>query len=58
MSRLRAAWRDSYLAAVLVGFTAFCLGPSLVGTRVLLSVNLLSNFFPWNARHGKRPPWS
>ncbi len=35
---------------------AFCLGPSLVGARSLISVDLLSNFYPWIASHGDDLP--
>lgn len=38
--------------AVLAGFLAYCVGPSLVGLRTLISVNLLSVFYPWIAAHG------
>jgi hypothetical protein len=48
----RATWRDGYVLAVFAGFLAYCLGPSLIGLRTLLSVNLLSNFYPWIALHG------
>jgi hypothetical protein len=50
--RERATWRDGYVVAVFVGFLAYCVGPSLVGLRTLISVNLLSNFYPWVANHG------
>jgi hypothetical protein len=56
MRRLAASWRECYLATVLTGFTAFCLGPSLVGARTLISVDLLSNFYPWIAQHGDDLP--
>ena len=38
--------------AVLIGFVGFCLGPSLVGTRTLISVDTLSAYFPWMANGG------
>jgi hypothetical protein len=43
------SWRDWYAWAVVAGSAAFCLGPSLVGARTLLSVNSLTNYFPWRA---------
>ncbi len=51
MRKLRASWRDCYMAAILIGFVGYCLGPSLIGLRTLLSVDLLSNFYPWIAAH-------
>ena len=48
----RRHWRDWYMVAVLTGFVAACLGPSLVGLRTLLAVNELTNFYPWNAARG------
>ena len=46
--RLRRV-RDWYIPALIVAFISFCLGPSLVGERSLLSVNLLTRFYPWAA---------
>lgn len=40
---------DRYVGLVLVAFGAFTLGPSLLGSRTLLSVNLLSTYLPWRA---------
>jgi hypothetical protein len=54
--RERAGWREGYLAAVVAGFVAFCMGPALVGAKTLLSVNLLSNFYPWISLHGDNLP--
>jgi hypothetical protein len=51
-TRERATWRDGYVLAVIGGFLVYCLGPSLIGLKTLLSVNLLSNFYPWIAQHG------
>jgi hypothetical protein len=46
--RLRA-YRDWYVPGLVAAFTVFCLGPSLVGARALISVNLLTRFYPWAA---------
>ena len=48
----KRSWRDWYLVAVLIGFVGYCLGPSLIGLRTLLSVDELTQFFPWMALHG------
>jgi hypothetical protein len=40
------------MVAVLAAFVGGCLGPSLVGLRTLLSVNILSGYYPWTAAHG------
>ncbi len=45
----RRSWRDWYVPALTAGAAAFCLGPSLVGSRTLISVNSLTNFLPWAA---------
>jgi hypothetical protein len=45
----RRSWRDWYVRALVAGATLFCMGPSLVGARTLLSVNLITAFFPWRA---------
>lgn len=42
-------WLDRYVLAVVLGFGAFVLGPSLLGLRTLISVNLLSTKLPWRA---------
>lgn len=41
--------RDWYIPGLIAAFVLFCLGPSLVGARSLLSVNLLTRFYPWAA---------
>jgi hypothetical protein len=46
--RLRR-YRDWYVPGLVAAFTLFCLGPSLVGARALISVNLLTRFYPWVA---------
>lgn len=38
-----------YTSATVVVFAAVCLGPSLIGLRSLLSINALTNYFPWRA---------
>jgi hypothetical protein len=48
----RRSWRDWYLVAVVIGFVGYCLGPSLIGLRTLLSVNMLTAYYPWIAIHG------
>ena len=48
----RRRWRDWYLFAVVIGFVGYCLGPSLIGLRTLLSVNMLTAYYPWIAIHG------
>jgi hypothetical protein len=50
----RWSWRDWYLVVVLGGVMAFCLGPSLVGLRTLISVNLLTPNYPFNAIAGNQ----
>ena len=45
----RRSWRDWYAWAVVAAGTVFCLGPSLVGARTLISVDTLTNFLPWRA---------
>lgn len=45
-------WRDWYLVALAIGFIGVCLGPSLIGLRTLLSVNALTNYYPWIATSG------
>ncbi len=45
----RRSWRDVYAWAVVAAGALFCLGPSLVGTRTLISVDTLTNFLPWRA---------
>jgi hypothetical protein len=47
-SRVRRL-RDWYIPGLIVAFVLFCLGPSLVGARSLLSINLLTRFYPWAA---------
>ncbi|MDP9117102.1 MAG: YfhO family protein [Actinomycetota bacterium] len=49
LTRTGASWLNRFVAFVLVAWGAFTLGPSLVGTRTLLSVDLLSNGLPWRA---------
>ena len=46
------SWRDWYLVAVVIGFVGYCVGPSLIGLRTLLSVNMLTAYYPWIAIHG------
>ncbi len=48
----RWSWRDWYPVALLIGFVGVCLGPSLIGLRTLLSVNALTNYYPWIATSG------
>ena len=43
----RRSWREWYVPLLTLAATAFCLGPSLVGARTLISVNSLTNFAPW-----------
>ena len=43
------SWRDWYVLALAAGAAVFCLGPSLVGARTLISVNFLTEFLPWSA---------
>lgn len=43
------SWRDWYVLALAAGAALFCLGPSLVGARTLISVNFLTDFLPWSA---------
>ena len=43
------SWRDWYVLALAAASAIFCLGPSLVGARTLISVNFLSDFLPWSA---------
>jgi Bacterial membrane protein YfhO len=45
----RRSWRDVYAWVVVAAGTVFCLGPSLVGARTLISVDTLTNFLPWRA---------
>jgi hypothetical protein len=45
----RRSWWDLYAWAVVAAGTVFCLGPSLVGARTLISVDTLTNFLPWRA---------
>jgi hypothetical protein len=52
LPKTRSSWRDWYLVAVLTGFVGVCLGPSLIGLRTLLSVNSLTNYYPWIAVGG------
>ena len=40
---------DVYAWVVVAAGTVFCLGPSLVGARTLISVDTLTNFLPWRA---------
>jgi hypothetical protein len=47
-SRVRR-FRDWYIPGLIGAFVLFCLGPSLVGARSLLSINLLTRFYPWAA---------
>lgn len=42
------SWRGWYVPLVVAGAAAFCLGPSLVGARILISVDSLTNFLPWS----------
>ncbi|MDA8045644.1 MAG: hypothetical protein M0Z30_10455, partial [Actinomycetota bacterium] len=44
------------MAAVFAGFLAYCLGPSLIGLKTLLGVDLITNFYPWLAQHGNDLP--
>jgi hypothetical protein len=46
---LRRSWRDWYGWVLVAGAGVFCLGPSLVGARTLISVDTLTNFLPWRA---------
>jgi hypothetical protein len=51
---LRSGWSEDraatvYSGAVVLGFVAAVLGPSLIGLRTLISVNTLSAYFPWRA---------
>jgi len=39
----------AYTAATILVFAMVCIGPSLVGLRSLISVNALTNYFPWRA---------
>ena len=48
----RAGWRTWYVVSLLGAFVAVCLGPSLLGFRTLISTNLLSGFYPFEARAG------
>lgn len=41
--------RDWYVPGLTFAFVAVCLGPSLIGQRTLLSVNMLNRYFPWRA---------
>ncbi len=45
----RRSWRDWYVPALVLGAATFCLGPSLVGVRTLLSVDLITRYLPWSA---------
>jgi hypothetical protein len=47
--RAKRSWRDWYGWVLVVGAGVFCLGPSLVGARTLISVDTLTNFLPWRA---------
>ena len=49
LDSLSASWQDKYTALVILAFGAVTIGPSLVGARVLISVNLLSEQLPWRA---------
>jgi hypothetical protein len=42
-------FRDWYIPGLIVAFVFFCLGPSLIGLRALISVNLFTRFYPWIA---------
>jgi hypothetical protein len=49
-SRIRpTALRDWYVPGLVGAFVLFCLGPSLIGLRALISVNMLTRFYPWAA---------
>ena len=42
-------WLSRYMLLIIGGFVVVTLGPSLIGMRTLISVNLLTNYFPWRA---------
>lgn len=44
--------RDWYIPGLIAVFVAITLGPSLIGRRTFLSVNLLNRYFPWQATGG------
>lgn len=48
-------WRDWYVLGLAVASGLFCLGPSLVGARTLISVNFLTDFLPWSATGNRSP---
>lgn len=43
----------TYSGAVVVGFLAVTLGPSLIGLRTLISVNILTAYYPWRVTGGQ-----
>jgi len=49
LAALRGRWMTSWVLLTVVVFVGVTLGPSLIGMRTLLSVNLLTNYFPWRA---------